>query len=119
MERMVEQQDLPIRVTDVDALKDNVQRAVDGFAERWICIPAFTPHCEVMDIRQLRDAMGLRATVEYGDPWPLAEKHLKEYGFAWSWLGTSRVMFLQERSEYLELDTTTAGGDLWEEAEEV
>ena len=101
-----------VHVTDIEALKDNAQAAVEGFAERWIPVPSFTEQCEVMDVRQLRDAMGLRASIDWGDPWPLAEKKLLDFGFHWQWLGGLRVMFLKEKDGYVP-DTG------WEEAEEV
>ena len=100
-----------IHVTDIEALKDNTQMAVEEFAARWISMPVFTLQCEVMDQRQLRDAMGLRATIEYGDPWPKAEQLLLQRGFRWHRLGASRVMFLQEREGY-------TPDDGWQEAEE-
>lgn len=104
------------RVTDIDALKGNAEAAVLGFTERWMSMPTFTERCEVMDIRQLRDAMGLRATQEAGDPWPMAEQLLLELGFRWHWLGTARVMFLQEKDSYV--GSSAGGGDGWEDAEE-
>lgn len=107
-----EVEDLPLRVTDIDALAENTQAAVMAFADRWISMPSFSERCEVMDQRQLRDTMGLRATAEAGDPWPTAEKLLIELGFRWHWLGTSRVMYLQEKSDWQD-----TGG--WEEAEEL
>jgi hypothetical protein len=100
-----------IHCTDIEALKDNAESAVDEFAARWLCMPNFTVDCEVMDQRQLRDAMGLRATIEAGDPWPAAERRLLEMGFRWQWLGDTRVMFLKERDGY----TPDTG---WEDAEE-
>lgn len=105
-----------VHVTDIEALKDNTQAAVEGFAERWIPVPSFTEQCEVMDVRQLRDAMGLRATIEAGDPWPAAEQKLLQMGFRWHWLGSSRVMFLRERGDYT--GTSAGGGDGWIEPEE-
>ena len=65
-----------------------------------------------MDARQLRDALGLRATIDAGDPWPTAEQLLLEHGFRWHWLGTSRVMYLKERDDFVP-DTG------WVDAEEV
>jgi len=101
-----------IHCTDIKALKDNAEQAVDAFARRWLSMPAFTLECEVMDQRQLRDAMGLRATIEAGDPWPAAEKLLLEHGFRWHWLGDTRVMYLKERDGY-EPD------DGWSDGEEI
>lgn len=106
-----------IHCTDILALEDNAQNAVDAFAKRWISMPKFTMECEVMDQRQLRDAMGLRATIEAGDPWPAAEQKLLQAGFRWHWLGDSRVMFLKEREDY---SGTVAGtDDGWSDGEEV
>lgn len=99
-------------VTDTDAIKDNAEMAVDEFARRWIPMPRFTERCEVMDQAQLRDAMGLRATFDSGDPWPAAEQQLLLRGFRWHQLGGLRVMYLQEREDY-EPD------DGWTEAEPV
>ena len=101
-----------INCTDIEAIKSNAEVAVNAFAERWISMPKFTTDCEVMDVRQLRDAMGLRATFENGDPWPKAEQLLIERGFRWHWIGASRVMFLRERDDYVP-------DDGWEEGEEV
>ena len=70
-----------IHCTDILALEESAENAVDAFAKRWISMPKFTMECEVMDQRQLRDAMGLRATIEAGDPWPAAEQKLLQAGF--------------------------------------
>ena len=101
-----------IHCTDIEALKDNATNAVEEVAARWLSMPKFTEECEVFDQRQLRDAMGLRATIEAGDPWPAAEKQLLEEGFRWHLLGGTRVMFLKEREDYVP-------DDGWEEAEEL
>lgn len=100
------------KVTDIDAVANNVKMAVQEFASRWMSMPKFGLDCEVMDVRQLRDAMGLRASVDWGDPWPTAEKELLARGFRWQWLGNQRVMLLKERDDYVP-DTG------WEEAEEI
>ena len=100
-----------IHCTDIEALKVNATTAVDEFAKRYISMPRLTMECEVMDVRQLRDAMGLRATIEYGDPWPKAEQALLEHGFRWHILGGMRVMFLKERDDYVPDD----GWDIPEE----
>lgn len=101
-----------VHVTDIEALKDNTSAAVEAFAGRWESVPAFSAQCDaVMDQRQLRDAMGLRATIEAGDPWPKAEQLLLQMGFRWHVLGTCRVMYLKERDGFVE-------DDGWEEAEE-
>lgn len=101
-----------IHCTDILALEDNAQKAVEAFSLRYLSMPKFTMDCEVMDQRQLRDAMGLRATIEAGDPWPAAEQQLLQVGFRWHWLGGSRVMFLKEREGY-EPD------DGWSDGEEI
>lgn len=102
----------PRKVTDIDAVKGNAEAAVMDFVERWIPMPGFDIGVEVMDARQLRDAMGLRATVDWGDPWPMAEQLLLGLGFRWHWLGASRVMYLQEKDGWVP-DTG------WTEAEEM
>lgn len=102
----------PLKVTDIDALKDNVRMAVEEFAERWISMPGFGLDVEVMSVSQLRDAMGLRASIDWGDPWPAAEQELLGHGFRWHWLGGQRVMYLRERDDW-EPDTG------WSDAEEV
>jgi len=102
----------PQTVTDLDALQLNAEAAAKEFGRRWMSAPKFTLNCEVMDQAQLRDAMGLRATFEYGDPWPAVEELLVSMGFRWHLLGSQRVMFLMERKDY----TPDTG---WEEAEEV
>lgn len=102
----------PFKATDIDAAKRNIETAVNDFADRWLPMPRFTEECEVMSQAQLRDAMGLRATWDIGDPWPNAEKMLMERGFRWHNLGGMRVMFLRERDGY-------KPDDGWEEAEEV
>ena len=98
--------------TDILALEGNATKAVEEFASRWLSMPTFTEECEVMDQRQLRDAMGLRATIEAGDPWPAAEQQLLNAGFRWHLLGGTRVMFLKEREGY-------KPDDGWDEAEEI
>ena len=105
-------QESDFKVTDLDAIKDNTTRAVEAFAQRYLSLPRFDATCEVMDQGQLRDAMGLRSTFDYGDPFPAAEKQLLERGFRWHNLGGMRVMFLREREDY-QFD------DGWQEAEEV
>jgi len=87
-------------VTDLDAIKENAQAAVEAFAQRYLSMPRFDIGVEVMDKSQLRDAMGLRATFESGDPWPAAEKELLSHGFRWHSLGGMRVMFVKERPGY-------------------
>lgn len=106
-----DEEQVPKKVTDIEAAKDNIEKAVYAFNERWASMPGFALGVEVMDQRQLRDAMGLRATIDTGDPWPKAEQLLLELGFKWHWLGGQRVMFVQERDSFIQAD-----GD-WGEAE--
>ena len=101
-----------IHVTDLSALKYTTEQAVEAFAERYLSLPRLTMDCEVMDQRQLRDAMGLRATIEAGDPWPKAEEMLLQMGFRWQMLGGTRVMFLRERPDY-------RPNDGWSDGEEI
>ena len=109
---MAEEEKEPRKVTDIYAVADNVRMAVDGFTERWVPMPGFAAGVEVMDQGQLRDAMGLRATIDWGDPWPSAEQELLRRGFRWHWLGNSRVMYLQEKDGW----TPDTG---WEDADEI
>lgn len=109
---MSEEEKAPRKVTDIDAVTSNVLEAVDGFCERWIPMPAFGLDVEVMALTQLRDAMGLRASIDWGDPWPTAEMELLARGFRWQWLGGQRVMYLKERDGFVP-DTG------WEDAEEI
>lgn len=108
-----DEEQVPKKVTDIEAAKDNIEKAVYAFNERWASMPGFALGVEVMDQRQLRDAMGLRATIDTGDPWPKAEQLLLELGFKWHWLGGQRVMFVQERDSFIQAD-----GD-WGDGEEV
>ena len=109
---MKEEEPTPTKVTDIDAVADNATAAVMAFTERWMPMPHFAIGVEVMDTRQLRDAMGLRATIDYGDPWPAAERLLLDNGFRWHCLGSQRVMYLREKDNY-QPDTG------WQEAEEI
>lgn len=106
------EKELPKKVTDIEAAQDNIEAAVTAFAERWLPWPRFDIGCEVMDVGQLRDAMGLRASIDVGDPWPKAERLLIEQGFRWHQLGGLRVMYLKEKELY-QVDTG------WEDGEEV
>lgn len=106
-----EEEKLPSEVTDIAAAKDNIDAAVQAFAERWLPMPNLTEQCEAMDQGQLRDAMGLYATIDLGDPWPQAENLLLKMGFHWHSLGGSRVMFLMEREDVIDVG--------WNQAEEV
>lgn len=102
----------PKKVTDIDAVSDNITAAVKAFSERWIPWPRFDVGVEVMSVGDLRDAMGLRASIDWGDPWPSAEEQLYDIGFRWQTLSGQRVMYLKERDSY-EPDTG------WEEAVEM
>lgn len=115
MAKEEEGQDIPIRVTDIDALNENVKDAVMAFAERWIPMPRFALDVEAMDQGSLRDAMGLRATLEAGDPWPTAEKMLLGLGFRWNWFGNIRVMFMREREGYVPDDGWNDGEEIHED----
>ena len=101
-----------IHCTDIQSIKNNVEMAVEEFTRRYLSMPKFTMDCEAMDQRQLRDAMGLRATIEAGDPWPKAEELLLNAKFRWHWLGGSRVMFLKEREDYEPDDGWSDGEEL-------
>ncbi len=107
-----EEPEAPKKVTDIEAADDNIKTAVEMFAERWIPLPEMAMPCEVMDVGQLRDAMGLRATIDLGDPWPTAERLLLQQGFRWHWIGSSRVMIMREREDMI----PSAG---WDDAEEL
>ena len=102
----------PLKVTDIEALTSNVRMAVEEFAKRWISMPRFGLGVEVMTVSQLRDAMGLRASIDWGDPWPAAEQELLNHQYRWHWLGGQRVMYLKERDDFVP-DTG------WSDAEEV
>lgn len=104
--------DVLISVTDLYSIEKNTQTAAEEFAERYISVPKFTEHTKVMDQAQLRDAMGLRATFEYGDPWPQAENLLLQKGFRWHNLGGMRVMYVQERED-------SVPDDGWNDGEEI
>lgn len=108
-----EKKNVQLSVTDLEAIKDNTEQAVNAFAKRYLSMPRFTEHCEVMDQGQLRDAMGLRATFDSGDPWPRAEQLLiEQYHFRWHNLGGIRVMYLQERGGYEPDDGWNDGEEL-------
>lgn len=108
-----EKKDIQLSVTDLEAIKDNTEQAVGAFAQRYIPMPGFSMRCIVMDQSQLRDAMGLRATFESGDPWPKAEQLLLNAGFRWHMLGSTRVMYLMEREDTIPSD------DGWSDGEEI
>lgn len=109
---MADEEKAPRKVTDIEAEKDNITAAVMAFAQQWEPAPQFAIGVEVMDVAQLRDAMGIRASIDWGDPWPTAEKQLLEMGFRWQSLSGQRVMYLREKDGFVP-DTG------WEEAEEV
>lgn len=88
------------KITDIAALRWNVEQRVADFCLRWMPMPGFGIDVEVMGIGQLRNIMGLHATAD-GDPWPAAEKMLMDAGFRWQWMGSSRVMFLREKEDYV------------------
>ena len=90
----------------------NVEDAVAAFMLQWIPWPRFDVGVEVMDKSQLRDAMGIRATDNYGDSWPKVERMLLDGGYRWQMLGGTRVMFLKEKDDFV-----PAAG--WEYGEEL
>ncbi len=90
----------------------NIEDAIFAFTQQWIPAPRFDIGVEVMDVRQLRDAIGVRATADYGDPWPSVERLLLDSGYRWQQMGGQRVMFLKEKDSY-QPDTG------WQEAEEL
>lgn len=98
----MEEEKQPTRVTDIDSAKSNTATMVCSFANRWMPWPNFDLGVEVMDVARLRDVMGLRATIDIGDPWPEAERMLIDQGFVWHWLNGQRVMYLKEKDGYVE-----------------
>lgn len=94
-----QEQEVLKKVTDIEAVEENVATAVAAFAERWMPLPELVMPFEVMDVGQLRDAMGLRASIDWGDPWPTAERLLLQMGFRWRQLGGCRVMVMRERED--------------------
>lgn len=56
-----------LTATDIDAVKGNITLAVQAFAEQWMPWPKFEIGVEIMDVGRLRDAMGLRASIDWGD----------------------------------------------------
>ena len=94
---MAEDEKKPLKVTDIESARMNIESAVQAFAARWLPWPKFDIGVEIMDQGQLRDAMGLRATIDLG--------------FCWQWLSGHRVMYLKEKDGY---EPPTG----WEEAEE-
>lgn len=108
---MADEEKTPRKVTDIDAANSNIKSAVGAFTDRWMPWPKFDIGVEIMDVGQLRDAMGLRATFDIGDPWPAAERLLMDNGFRFQWLSGHRVMYLKEIDGY-KPDTG------WQDAEE-
>ena len=92
----------PEKATDISAVKNNAVMAVEAFTDQWAVVNEFAIGVVVMDQRQLRDAMGLRASVDWGDPWPAAEQELLNRGYQWRMLGGQRVMFLRERDDFVQ-----------------
>lgn len=78
----------------------NYEDAVVAFSQQWLPMPGFDIGVEVMDVRQLRDALGVRASGDYGDAWPSAERLLLKSGFRWHMLNGQRVMYLKERDGF-------------------
>lgn len=92
--------------------QDNINDAVAAFAAQWQPWPRFDLGVEVMDLCRLRNVMGVRASADYGDPWPSVERKLLDAGFRWQWLGSQRVMYLKEREGFVP-------DDGWEEIAEM
>ena len=109
---MADEEKAAKKVTDIDAAGSNITVAVQAFADQWLPWPQFDIGVEIMDVGRLRDAMGLRASIDIGDPWPSAEKQLLSLGFRWQMLGGQRVMYLKEKDGF---EPYTG----WEDAEEV
>ena len=97
----MEEEKTPTKVADISSAQANIEDAVAAFVQRWMPAPKFDIGVEVMDQGQLRDAMGLRATIDLGDPWPLAERQLIDSGFRWQWINGLRVMYLKEKDDYV------------------
>ena len=107
----MEEDKTPTKVTDISSAQANIEDAVAAFVQRWIPAPKFDIGVEVMDQGQLRDAMGLRATIDLGDPWFAADLQLLDCCFRRQWLNGLRVMYLKEKTYY----TPDTG---WQDAEE-
>lgn len=91
----------PKTVTDIDAVHDNVKQAVESFAMQWEPAPKFAMGVEVMSVAQLRNALGLRASIDWGDPWPEAEQLLLQKGFRWQMLFGQRIMMVMEKPDFV------------------
>lgn len=111
-EETAEQVVAPRKVTDIEAAEQNIEDAVYMFCERWLPLDAPIMPFEVMDQGQLRDAMGLRATIDIGDPWPKAENILLSQGWQWHLLGNQRVMYMREKSYCIPSDNTVIAEEL-------
>lgn len=95
----------------LDDAQSNIDASIVAFTQQWIPWPKFNIGVEIMDMRRLRDIIGVRSSDDYGDPWPYVERALLDNGYRWRTLGSTRVMYVKERDEY-EPD------DGWEMAEE-
>ena len=91
--------------------QQNIEDAVAAFIRQWAAMPELDIGVAVIDKRQLRDMMGVRASDDYGDPWPSVERKLLDAGYRWHILGGQRVMFLKERDDFVYAD--------WSDAEEM
>lgn len=80
--------------------QQNIEDSVVAFTSQWIPWPHFDLGVEVMDVARLRDVIGVRASDDYGDPWPTVERLLLDNGFRWSSLGGQRVMFVKENNNF-------------------
>lgn len=92
--------------------QQNIKDSVTAFTAQWEPWPRFDIGVEVMTVFQLRNAIGIRLSEDYGDPWPSVERLLLDAGYRWQTLGGQRVMFLKERDGF----TPDTG---WEYGEEV
>lgn len=110
-ENMAKQQEDSRSITDLDAIADNTKEAVYMFIDRYLPWPRWEEGCEIMDVGQLRDAMGLRRSDMEGDPWPAAERALTQNGFILRSIAGTRALIVRERDDY-------HAPDGWNEAEE-
>ena len=81
MAKSEDEEKAPKKVTDIDAVEDNVSVAVMAFNERWMPWPRFDLGVEVMDVGQLRDAMGLSTGATRG-------RRLRSS--CWTWVSVGR-----------------------------
>lgn len=84
--------------------QQNIEDAVAQFAMQYLPSPVYNIDVEIMNQAQLRDAMGIRASADFGDPWPKAERKLLDLGFHWHNFAGDRVMFLLEREDAIVVD---------------